>query len=144
MLETDELSILPWSAADDLRVDDGPEIVAARRILDARTGKCLGFAAAQRKRWWSGTTLRVHETEDASLLFSLYRPWGILRSWQVYDAEERLIGTFNGNYLFDGMGYLLACLHEDEAGAGTFVTRPGVELGSCSSRADGTWSLAFS
>src|SRR5688572_1376373 len=101
MLEAQELAILPWSRADELVVDAGDSVALVRRIVDAQSGQSLGFAAGQSPRWWRGTTVRAHEDEDASLLLTLTRPWGPFRTWRVHDAEERLIGTFYGNYLFD-------------------------------------------
>ena len=45
---------------------------------------------------------------------SLYRPWGLMRMWQVFDAEERRIGSFYRQVLFDDLNYPFAYL-QDEA-----------------------------
>lgn len=146
MLESNELLILPWTSDNELK-DAGPE-VRARRIVDAGTGALLGEATWCARRWptswWHGRIFRVHEGPDRSLVMTVHRPAGPLRMWQVRDAEERFVGTFYGNFLFDGLGYVLAGLHEDSSGGGKFLTRSGIELGSWKPRRDGACCLRFS
>jgi hypothetical protein len=50
----------------------------------------------------------VLESEDESLLLTLLGPWGMLRPWEVFDAEDRLVCTIHGGLLFDSGGVLRA------------------------------------
>lgn len=136
MLEKNRLSILPWSSSAGLPPADAEGFPWVRRIQDSSTGGILGFAGwvkhgAPLFNWWRGKSIRVFETPDASLLLTLHRPFGPLRRWQAFDAEERRIGSFHGLVLFDGAGDALARLKGNpQFQSGKFVTHSGGELGA--------------
>src|SRR5204862_4081292 len=67
----------------------GPD--GARPILDADSRKKVGFAAWRPlpglRGWLSGSVLKVHEEEDAPLLFTVGRRWKGSARHEVRDAE---------------------------------------------------------
>jgi hypothetical protein len=68
---------------------------------------------------------------DASLVFALQRSWGWPGSWQVLDADERVVGTLRGHALLDGLGHLLAVIESpDPSGRGRLLALQGRELGA--------------
>src|SRR6516165_9947507 len=76
-----------------------------------------GWLASLRAR-----TLRVLESEDASLLMSVCRSWGLGRTWQVFDAEERRVGVVGRTILRDGQGHRRALIERaDGQGSGRFL-----------------------
>jgi hypothetical protein len=101
MLETASLLIHPWQ-----HTEDG----WSRLVVDAATSTALGrvrwLGPTERSwfDWLRGQRLEVLETEDAALLMTLVRSWGLSRSWDVYDAEERRIGAIASPVLLDCEG----------------------------------------
>lgn len=146
MLESSELLILPWKFIPATAQDPSPGWT--RRVLDPVTGARLGFVTSSTRRWaglsWCQRhQLDVFEDPDASSLMSVRRPWGVLRMWQVHDADERYIGAVYQGYLFDGVGYFFAYA-EPSAGPTThFFTRGRVHLGSWTNLPDGAGRLVF-
>lgn len=133
MLEKDRLLILPWSSTAGLPPEDVAGLSRVRRIQDPANNGLLGFAGWAPQSWWRGKTIRVFEIPDASLLMTVHRPWGPLRMWQAFDAEERRIGSFYRQTLLDAMNYPLAYLQEDRPGRPRKFLGPGptrTELGS--------------
>jgi hypothetical protein len=129
MLEEPELLICPWAA------EAGPPHATLRKRLIRRpaTGQFLGFARVlSALSWWSWLTrktLQVFETEDASLLMTVYRPWGLRRTWEVHDAEERRVGFIYRDGLWESSGARLAATQWTAAnGGGRFVSPAGSEL----------------
>ncbi len=104
MLEAASLLISPWQP------DGGRSPGWSRPIADARTGASLGKACLAAPAggawldWLRGRRVEVLETDDAALLMTLARPWGLSRRWEVYDAEERRVGTIYPAFLLDGEG----------------------------------------
>ncbi len=102
MLEIASLLIHPWQYSDA----DG----WTRRVADAATAVRLGHIRwlGPRERswfaWLRGQRMAVLETDDAALLMTLVRSWGLTHCWDVYDAEERLIGTLAPPLLLDSEG----------------------------------------
>jgi hypothetical protein len=138
MLEEPELLICPWAA------EPGPRSTAIRKRLIRlpATSRFLGFArAAPALSWWSWLTrrtLQVFETEDASLLMTLYRPWALRRTWEVRDAEERHVGFIYRNGLWDSAGARLAGTQWAAVnGAGRFLSPTGSELAAFEPGQDG-------
>lgn len=87
MLESRSLLILPWEAK-------------RRPILAEDDRRPVGFAALPVKSerdylgalFGRGRAFEIHEAEDESLLATL-RPFGIWKtSWNVLDADNRLVG----------------------------------------------------
>jgi len=138
MLEEPELLICPWAA------DAGPSTVAARKRLIRLPGsnRFLGLArSASAHAWWSWLTrktLQVFETEDASLLMTVYRPRGLRRTWEVYDAEERRVGFIYRDGLWESSGVRLAKIERNPAGgSGRFMSPSEAELATFELRPDG-------
>lgn len=115
-MESASLLLKPWSSADSLAWTNAKPIVGpwTRAIVDPATDAPLGFASwdkpANRGLLFplAGKALRVFETEDASLLMSMRRPWGLWRMWEIMDAEEHWIGSLYADVLFDRGGARLA------------------------------------
>jgi len=144
MLEEPELLICPWAA------EAGPPAVAARKRLIrlSGSGRFLGLArSASAHAWWSWLTrktLQVFETEDASLLMTVYRPRGLRRTWEVYDAEERRVGFIYRDGLWETSGARLATTEQNPAGGGgRFINPTGAELASFELRHEEGILLAF-
>jgi hypothetical protein len=128
MLEEAELLICPWAA------EAGPSHVTIRKRLIRlpATGQFLGFARAAAplawRSWLTRKTIEVFETEDASLLMTIYRPWGLRRSCEVHDAEERRVGFIYRNGLWEDCGARLADVQKLTADGGRFISPAGAEL----------------
>src|SRR5438270_807462 len=103
MLESASLLIQPWQPGDG---GSG----WTRTVCDESTSARLGMircAAPARPAWLSwlrGQRLEVLETDDAALLMTLVQRWGLTRRWDVYDAEDRRVGTLYPPVLFDSDG----------------------------------------
>ncbi len=111
MLENGSLLLLPGDALP-LEATAVPD--AARTLCDALTGEPVGFAVwrSQRggwlARWLLRPVLAVHETDDAPLLFTIHRLWGLAPTWEVRDAEGLALGVLAGSVLKDHYGRNLA------------------------------------
>lgn len=144
MLEKSGLLILPWTA-----VEGSANPLWTRAIRDAANDGPLGLAqtaapATTRQSWWRGWSMQVLEGPDAALLMTVYRPFGILRMWQVLDAEEHRTGSFYRQLLCDGVTHPFAQLRDGRPGKRRpFVGKSGIELGSWEVRADGSGRLSF-
>jgi hypothetical protein len=105
MLENAALLLLPWSARRSR-----PE----RAILDPDTWEPLGFACHRTPSlpWWfawaARSGLEVHEVEDESLLLTLSNPWLNWGTWEIFDAEDHLVGMLRGGTLLNRLGQPLA------------------------------------
>jgi hypothetical protein len=132
MLEHPSLLLMPWTTARGSPGNSFPR----RPILEADTGRPLGFVgrAAARLPWGLGWLVRpayeVRETEDESLLFILYGPWFTQRAWEVYDAEERVVGSLRGNLIRDRYGRTLAAAEPTPGGGFGFPEPEGEVLGT--------------
>jgi hypothetical protein len=102
MLEIASLLIHPWQYTG--------AVGWSRRVVEAATGAPVGrvrWLGPPERSWFDwlrGQRLEVDETEDAALLMTLVRSWGLSRLWDVYDAEERRIGTIASPVLLDSDG----------------------------------------
>jgi hypothetical protein len=125
MLENPTLLLLPWAPRPDCK----------RGIADAASGRVLGFARLRSSRWpsWLGwlkrSALDVFETEDESLVFTLWCPWLVLRGWEVADADEHPVGALRGRHLLDRYDRLLASAEQVGQNAYRFRSPEGYELG---------------
>jgi hypothetical protein len=106
-----------------------------RKILEPESGKSLGFACPRIPRgpswlrWLARPALEIHESEDESLLFTLYRPWLHLRAWEVIDAEDHLVGGMRKNRVLDRFGRVLAVAASlPEKGSFQLRSADGLEL----------------
>ncbi len=108
----------------------------ARSVCDLHTGEELGVVRSRSSRWSLFGWLRrrhwfVLETEDEALLCSLHSTWGVFRSWDILDAEDRLVCTYSGDYLFDSKGNVGVALEKvGVPGGWTFLGKGGTKLGS--------------
>jgi hypothetical protein len=144
MLEKDRLLIMPWSSAAGLPHDDVAGLARVRRIQDS-AGALLGFAGWAPRSWWRGKVISVFEIPDASLLMTIHRPWGLMRMWQVRDAEERRVGSVYRDVALDGDGNLLTHLQKPKPNRPQkFLTRFHGELGSLEWLDDGSSRLSIS
>jgi hypothetical protein len=141
MLEQPELLIGPWTpdaGADTL-------VVRKRLILAASSGQYLGMARALRTRawfsWLKPSVLQVLETEDASLLMTIYPPHGWRRTCDIYDSEERRVGFAYRHGVWESSGRRLATM-EGNVGAGRFLSPTRTELAAFEPRPEGI-VLAF-
>jgi hypothetical protein len=141
MLETPALLLHPWQASPL-----GSVHIRQRTVLDATTGEPLGFVGERARshwlRWLTRKVLQVYETEDASLLCSIFCPWGWIRSWEVYDADDHPVGTYRGNLLSDRWNRHCAVVQRGPDGSQRFVNTDGLELASLT-RANGELLLSF-
>src|SRR5437764_306405 len=90
MLEHAALLLGPWRSDAPAGCRPGAAaavVVEARPILDAVTHQHLGLVRRERARGWpmlrwlTRQTWHVLESEDESLLLTLYGPWGLIRPW---------------------------------------------------------------
>ena len=94
MLEHATLLLHDWTHA---ALSDG-ERAWIRPIRDVN-GHSVGFVRfvgdpqGSWFSWFRKARLDVYETEDAAHLLSLTRSWGMLRVWEVDDAEDRHVGS---------------------------------------------------
>jgi len=145
MLEQPALLLGPWCPADD-----PAQPPARKRVISVpATGDLLGFATSTEAgfSWWSWLrrqAIRVFETEDASLLMTLSRSWGLSRAWAVRDADERSVGFVYRSVLMDMDGRRLAVARgADGNERGAFVGANGRELGTFENRTGHGVLLAF-
>ncbi len=125
------------------------EAAAMRPILDAESGRRLGFARwpPVAGSWWrrlAPPVLAVHEEEDEPLVFTIRRTWG-LRPWrEVRDADGRPVGWLRGGCVADAGGRPVAELTASAGNGGrVFRGRGGRELARLTSGPEGL-RLAFS
>jgi hypothetical protein len=152
MLEFSTMLLLPWAAGQ--RHGSGRSVacaVSAREILDPTSTEVLGFARGHvgpARSWFSwlarpALDVYAREEEDTSLLFTLYFPWFFTRAWEVYDADEHLVGTLRGNLVLDRIGRILANVERGPDGSTLrFLTQLGYEPTSLT-RAEGGFCLSF-
>ncbi len=120
MLEESRLHVSGWNLATTL---DGAWI----RTIYHPLGRQLGFvrfAGTARPAWFSwlrGLRLDVYETDDASHLMTLLRPWGMFRMWDVYDADEQCIGSIYPPSLVDSDGERRGYLDLRDGGDGSIL-----------------------
>ena len=125
MLEQRGLVLGAWTGAEPRQ----------RPVLDADSDEPLGFVRCHGRRGWlrwlGGQTLQVFETEDASLLLTLFRPTGWLRAWQLDDADGRAVASLRGVTVRDANGYCLGvCLAGRDEGGVRYLNPRGVEVGA--------------
>jgi hypothetical protein len=119
MLEQAGLLLCPWRwekpAPGDVRPTGARSgSVRVRSILDLHTRQHLGlvrlgFARAWPVfRWLARQVWQVLESEDESLLLTVYGPWGLIRPSEVCDADDRLVCSIHGGEIRDASGCLRA------------------------------------
>jgi hypothetical protein len=120
MLERQRLILGPWQPPAGRpkpltrAAAPAPPAGRWRNILDRDTGQRLGGVRSRTVKvvpllpWLARRVWEVLETEDESLLLSLYGPWGLFKPWEVRDAEDRLVCTVSGGLVLDSAGQLRA------------------------------------
>ena len=124
MLEQPELLLGPWLRQDRVR---------RRAVCAPATGQVLGSVRGPLPSWLSFLSRQVQEvleTEDDSLLMTLWRPWGLARTWEVLDAEEHRVGILYRNALLDGSGRRVAVAQHQSDLCGRFCDMHGGEIGA--------------
>jgi hypothetical protein len=134
MLESAALRIRPWEfCAADPAGRQRRGVFHRRTIEDPASGNVLGFISSRRRwlSWLARKKLEVYESDDASLLMTLWGPGWLYRFWEIFDAEDRPRGVIDRAWLFDGVGEGLALLDLPAGGnSGRFVSPVGNELGT--------------
>ncbi len=157
MLEQAGLRLYPWKVADNDIPPGGtmspePNVLGdgIRRIATLRDNQLVGFARWHRARWpwwlaWlAGQEVQIFETEDASLVQTLHRPWGLWRGWEVLDAEDRTVGFLYRGFLVDAYGQRLGrMVAPGPATPGQIVGQQQDQLASWLAQADGSLELTF-
>ena len=91
------------------------------QVIHACSGAVLGVAGWRKPQSWTWLSwllppvLAVHENDDAPLLFTVHRRWRWLSSWEVRDADGRVVGTVCGPLLRDRLGRRLALCEREES-----------------------------
>lgn len=141
MLENPALLLRPWMTSGD----DPAE--RRRNVLDPATGDALGFVRGRGGLWsWlTRQALEIHETQDASLVATVRPPWFLIRSWEVFDAENRRVGVIYRRSILDGTGQRLARLEPPSTQhPARFLAAEGRELATLELRGDHSAVLRFS
>jgi hypothetical protein len=136
MLEHPGLLLGPWQApAGNARPES-----RTRTVIDPVSRARLGMVRRRPPSWphWLGReALEVYETDDESLLCTIWAPWWLSWSWEVYDADDRRVASIRSAQLRDALGRPLAALQPaDNEHSRKLVTEAGVELGEWSVSGD--------
>lgn len=143
MLEASSLLIHPW------HLQSGVPHRWSRLILNGATSAVLGcirWVGPAQDAWFArlrGHRLDVLETEDAALLMTLIRPWGLTRLWNVWDAEDRRVGTIYPPVLLDGEGGRRGCIDATDPAHGKILHPSARVLAEYEHLADGGTVLRF-
>ncbi|MBI2804137.1 MAG: hypothetical protein HYX68_04035 [Planctomycetes bacterium] len=138
MLEHSTLLINPWAKADGVAK-------WMRRITDGH-GRLLGHVELSGDRagswlsWLRRSRLDVHETPDGSHLLSLTRSWSFSRSWDVYDSEDRHVGTLYTKTIVTGANDFVGVIQRNPHGV---VGGNREMLASFAPNADASLELKF-
>jgi hypothetical protein len=138
MLEHPALLIHDWQPAD--HAEAAP---AWTRAIATSARQPLGFvrlAGETGTSWFSWlrkVQLDLFETDDASHLMSVTRSWGMLRAWDVHDADDRHIGVIHPKTLMTGDRERLGFLDFESNDKGRVLDPVGQQLAAYA-RAPGT------
>lgn len=141
MLETASLLIHPW----EMTHANG----WCRRIADATTSSPLGqvrWLGRPQPSWfdWLRTQrMEVLETDDAALLMTLVRSWGVSRFWDLFDAEERRVGSIALPVLLDSEGGRRAYLDRADRDHGRLVNPRSRVLAEYARQTDAAMLIRF-
>ena len=129
MLERTSLLLSAWTPAPR----DAPG-GWSRTVHDAAAGSYLGRVRPASPQGWSWITwfrplrLEALETDDDALLCTLIRSWGLVRSWELFDAEERRVGSLYPPMLLDSEGYRRGYTQFETPTLGHFIAPSGPRL----------------
>jgi len=137
-LEYPILKLGRWGAATAVRV------MACLVISEPESRRPLGLARWRPRprpfwrRWFTPAVLEIVESEDESLLCTVQQSWGLRAGWDVFDADNRYVGSIHGAYVLDPFGRPLAILvSSDTAVQKSFVDASRRELGTLLQDASG-------
>lgn len=142
MLESSSLLLSSWT----------PDVASGlwqRVVADGTNGAALGqvrYREPVRRSWFAwlrAYRLEVLETEDAALLCTVVRSWGLLRLWDVYDAEERRVGSLYPPSLLDGEGFRCGRTRLADSRCGDVLSPSGGRLAEFVIDAAGALRLRF-
>jgi hypothetical protein len=144
MLEHSRLLVHNWTRKP--QTEGGQAWVHA--IADAE-GAALGFVRLESNSnpswfsWLRKVRLEVLETEDASLLMCVTRSWGVLRAWEVDDAEGHHVGSIITKYIVSTDGARLGHLERSPGGQARIVDSAGRVLARFVKKIGGVDELTF-
>ena len=128
MLELPALLIHDWQPAAAAEATQ-----AWTRTISTPARQPLGFVrlvgetGASWFSWLRKVQLDLFETDDASHLMSVTRSWGVLRAWDVHDADDRHVGVIHPKTLMTGNRERLGFLDFESLDKGR-VLDPGGQL----------------
>jgi hypothetical protein len=126
-----------------------PRDASGRRLLvDPETATPVGFCRRRPRVGWFSRFRRqitaVHELLDESLLCSVRRCWSLFSWWEVWDADDHVLGWHGGPLVVSRSGVRVAALEEEaETGAAWFIGPAGVTLARLARQEDDVF-LSFS
>lgn len=116
-------------------------------IFEQESGSQLGVVRLCRgpSFWpWPRRHWQVLETEDESLLLSVFASLAWLKPWEIRDSEDRLLCTVSGSYVFDSVGDPRVVLERDSVrGTNVLVDIERQQLATFTQQRD-SLSLSFS
>jgi hypothetical protein len=143
MLEHPALLIHDWQPA--ARAEEAPAWI---RAITNAARQPLGFvrlAGETGTSWFSWlrkVQLDVFETDDASHLLTVTRSWGMLRAWEVHDADDRHIGII-GKALWTPDREVLGLLDCDSGDHGRILDAAGRQLAQFGKQGRNVLDLTF-
>jgi hypothetical protein len=144
MLEHPTLLLHDWTHA----ALPGGERAWIRPVTDAAEHSLgfVRFAGNPKGSWLSWlrkARLDVYETEDAAHLLTLMRSWGVLRIWEVDDAENRHVGTVYTKTIVSSEGYRLGYLDRETGEQGRILDPTGSILLRYAKKTNSDLEVAF-
>jgi hypothetical protein len=145
MLEQASLLVHAWTQKAE---PDGRGLAWIRPVTDG-AGRPLGFVRLDgdpRGSWFSWfrkVRLDIFETDDVSHLMSMTRSWGMLRIWEVDDAEDRHVGTVYAHSIVSSEGERLAWIERESPERGHLLDSAGELLATFGKKVAGVVEVTF-
>jgi hypothetical protein len=145
MLEQSPLLVHGWKRS----AQHGPAAEAWIRPITDDAARPLGFVRYQLLPalswffWLRRVRLDVFETEDASHLMSLTRSWTMLQIWELYDADERHVGSVYPKTLVASAGESLGYLDLESDEQGRIINPGGRALARFCKKNRAAFEMAF-
>lgn len=124
------------------------EVEGTLTISDPCSETNLGKARVERLggfllRLLTRRQITVFEYEDEPLLFTMQRHRGWSSTWEVKDADQRLVGQVQNGFILDRVRRRVAWIHPETNGSSwVFVDSAQEELALLESSSEG-WRLTF-
>lgn len=135
MLEQDKLIVGTWSRPESTAADFEQGDVIRQRPVTAPTGMALGLVreitprSLPLARWFSRSIWSIVENPDDSLLMTVHHPWGWVKPWEVFSAEDHLISVIDAGDIFDVSGLRSARVMADALNRWTIRNSEGDVIG---------------